>query len=37
MSIGIDFGYSDVKIVQLIKSGEKYQVEKIGIEPIINA
>jgi len=34
MSIGIDFGYSNVKIVELSKSGANYKVEKIGIRPL---
>jgi type IV pilus assembly protein PilM len=34
MSIGIDFGYSNVKIVELSKSGTKYKVEKLGIRPL---
>lgn len=31
MSIGIDLGLSTVKIVEIIKSGDKYYVEKAGI------
>ena len=35
MSIGIDIGLSTVKIVEIVKNGNKYFVEKAGIKHLI--
>jgi type IV pilus assembly protein PilM len=36
MSIGIDFGYSSVKIVQLEKRSDKYVLQKVGIKSVVD-
>mgnify|MGYP003997956493 CR=1 FL=1 len=36
MTIGIDFGYSQVKMVQLDKTSDGYSLQNIGIRPLVN-
>ena len=34
MSLGIDYGYRQVKALELLKTEQKYTISKIGIQPV---
>ena len=34
MALGIDYGYRQVKAIELLKTEQEYTISKIGIQPV---